>query len=76
MSNHPITDFSDLIGTLFDPGAAREALNTLEYLIREFDQYGSIDAINMRHVREVAPKLRAMLKAYAEVENAMIGERV
>ena len=58
---------ADLVGTLMKPGPVQEALDTLEYLIREFDQYGAVDAINMRHAREAAPKLRAMLQAYAAV---------
>lgn len=53
----------DLIGTPIDPGPAREALHTLEYLIREFDRYGAIDAINMQHVRDAEPALREAIRA-------------
>ena len=65
MSNHrPIADFSDLVGTSWNPGAAREALSALEYLIREFDAYGKIDEINIKHARDAAPNLRAAIQFF------------
>jgi len=54
---------ADLIGTPGDPGPAREALHTLQYLIRNFDDYGSLDEINMRHAREAASSLRVAILA-------------
>lgn len=41
--------------------ALRKATETYEYLIREWESYGVIDAINMRHVYEAAEAGRAAL---------------
>lgn len=43
--------------------ALRKATETYDYLIREWESYGVIDATNMRHVYEAAKAGRAALMA-------------
>lgn len=45
---------------------AREMLGTLEYLIREFEQFKEIDAINMRHVYDAVAVAKAELRRQRE----------
>jgi hypothetical protein len=54
----------DLAGdpSLRNRGPAREALNTLRYLISEFEAHGNIDRVNMAHAYASAAKLGAALE--------------
>ena len=52
---------------------AREMLATLKYLIREFEQFKEIDAINMRHAYDAVAVARAELKRQRDKVTALAG---